>query len=340
MTTTHSGNSIAVRGLRKTYGDKVVLDGLDLTIAAGEVFALLGPNGSGKTTTVNILSTLLPADAGTVEVGGHDLADDADGIRSVIGVTGQFAALDDLLTGRENLRLMADLRHLGRAAGAARVDDLLAQFGLTDAADKPVSTYSGGMKRRLDLAMTLVSTPDVIFLDEPTTGLDPRSRRDLWETIAGLAHSGVTILLTTQYLEEADQLADRIAVLDAGRIVAEGTAGDLKKLVHGAAVRLVFTDDTDFDRAAATFPDAVAHAAGRRVDVPTDDTVRTLREALSRIESENLELADVSIHTPTLDDVFFALTGHRPASEGPGTEAVDQPVAVDQTTTHSEGVPR
>ncbi|MGC5255846.1 ABC transporter ATP-binding protein [Gordonia sp. DT218] len=301
--------AIEARGLVKRYDDKVVLDGLDLTIPRGEVFALLGPNGSGKTTTVNILSTLIDADAGRVVVGGHDLADNPNGIRSVIGVTGQFAALDDLLTGRENLQLMADLNHLGRGPGRARVDELLAEFDLVDAADRAVSTYSGGMRRRLDLAMTLVSTPEVIFLDEPTTGLDPRSRRTLWDTISGLARDGVTVFLTTQYLEEADRLADRVAVLDQGSIVAQGTPSELKGLVPGSSIHLVFADDETFHRAQAVFADAAAVPTARRLDLSTDDTVRSLREALGRIESEQLDLIDVSVHTASLDDVFFALTG-------------------------------
>ena len=216
--------AITVRGLRKAYGDEVVLDGLDLEITAGSVFALLGPNGAGKTTTVNILSTLVAADGGSVRVAGHDPAREPDAVRAAIGVTGQFSAVDGLLTGEENLLLMADLHHLDRAEGRRRASDLLARFDLADAARKPAATYSGGMRRRLDLAMGLVGRPQVLFLDEPTTGLDPRSRRALWDMIRELAAAGVTVLLTTQYLEEADQLADRIAVLDQGCIVAAGTA--------------------------------------------------------------------------------------------------------------------
>jgi ABC-2 type transport system ATP-binding protein len=221
--------AITVTGLRKTFGDQLVLDGIGFSVEEGSVFALLGPNGSGKTTTVQILSTLLSADAGDVRIDGHDLAGDADGVRRSIGVTGQFSAIDGLLTGRENLLLMADLHHLPRAAGRARTQELLEQFDLVDAAGKPAVTYSGGMKRRLDLAMTLVGSPRVIFLDEPTTGLDPRSRRTMWEVIRALAAGGVTIFLTTQYLDEADELADRIAVLDRGTIVASGTPEELKR---------------------------------------------------------------------------------------------------------------
>ncbi|MDM7830092.1 ATP-binding cassette domain-containing protein [Cellulomonas sp. MW9] len=229
--------AIEVAGLRKSYrskaGSQVVLDGVDLVVPAGTVTALLGPNGAGKTTAVGVLSTLLRADEGTARVAGHDVAREADAVRASIGVTGQITAVDDLLSGAENLRLMADLHHLGRAAGRQRVAELLERFGLTDAADKPVATYSGGMKRKLDLAMTLVGTPSVVFLDEPTTGLDPRSRRTLWDEVRALVADGTTILLTTQYLEEADQLADSVAVLHGGRIVAEGTPAELKA-VHAA----------------------------------------------------------------------------------------------------------
>jgi ABC-2 type transport system ATP-binding protein len=223
---------INVSGLRKSFGSHTVLDGIDLTVPAGTVFALLGPNGAGKTTMVEILTTLLAPDAGEVTIGGHDLRRDAGRIRELIGVTGQFSAVDSVLSGRENLRLIADLRHLGPRAARARVDQLLEQFDLTDAADRSVMTYSGGMKRRLDLAMTLVGTPKLIFLDEPTTGLDPRSRRTMWEIIEDLvAHGGVTIFLTTQYLDEADRLADTIALLDRGVLVASGTAAELKSSV-------------------------------------------------------------------------------------------------------------
>jgi len=237
MTSTARGPAIEVAGLRKTYrsksGDQLVLDGVDLVVPAGTITALLGPNGAGKTTTVGVLSTLLKADAGTVRVAGHDIAREPDAVRASIGVTGQITAVDELLTGTENLRLMSDLNHLGRVAGRRRVTELLERFGLADAAGKPVATYSGGMKRKLDLAMTLVGAPEVVFLDEPTTGLDPRSRRTLWEEVRALVASGTTILLTTQYLEEADQLADRVAVLNGGRIVAEGTPDELKA-VHAA----------------------------------------------------------------------------------------------------------
>jgi len=261
--------AVDVRGLRKSFGTLTVLDGVDLAVATGTVTALLGPNGAGKTTAVGILSTLLRPDAGTVRVAGNDVVTQGAKVRAAIGVTGQVSAVDDLLTGRENLQLMASLHHLGRRAGHARTDALLAQFGLTDAAGKPVSTWSGGMRRKLDLAMTLVGTPSVVFLDEPTTGLDPRSRRTLWDEVRGLVAAGTTILLTTQYLEEADQLADRIAVLDGGRIVAEGTPAELKAAHGTGSLDDVFlrlteptvdaTDTTDAtDATDATTPKEVA----------------------------------------------------------------------------------
>jgi ABC-2 type transport system ATP-binding protein len=235
-----SNLAVDVRGLRKSYGDLTVLDGVDLAVEAGTVTALLGPNGAGKTTAVGILSTLLKADAGTVRVAGHDVVEQPEAVRAGIGVTGQMSAVDDLLTGVENLRLLASLHHLGRHDGRERADALLAQFGLTDAARKPVSTWSGGMRRKLDLAMTLVGAPAVVFLDEPTTGLDPRSRRTLWDEVRALVAAGTTILLTTQYLEEADQLADRVAVLDGGRIVAEGTPAELKSTHDAGSLDDVF----------------------------------------------------------------------------------------------------
>jgi ABC-2 type transport system ATP-binding protein len=235
--------AIEVRGLRKSFGDQVVLDGIDLEVAEGTVFSLLGPNGAGKTTTVQILSTLIRADGGEVRVAGHDLARDPDAVRAVIGVTGQFSAVDNLLTGEENLRLMADLRHLGRREGRRRAAELLERLDLVEAARKPVATWSGGMRRRLDLAMTLVGDPRIIFLDEPTTGLDPRSRRTMWQIIRDLVDGGVTIFLTTQYLEEADRLADRIALLDHGQVVAEGTPAELKRRLPGGQDGQVSLDD-------------------------------------------------------------------------------------------------
>ena len=282
---------IKTTGLRKAYGDRPVLDGIDLDVAEGTVFALLGPNGAGKTTIVHILSTLISADDGAIQVAGHDLAHDPDSIRAAIGLTGQFSAVDNLLTGQENLRLMADLHHLGRAEGRARAADLLERFDLVEAAAKPASTYSGGMRRRLDLAMTLVGDPRLIFLDEPTTGLDPRSRRTMWGIIRDLVADGVTVLLTTQYLDEADHLADRIAVLDHGRIVAEGTPDELKRRMPGGHVRLELAD-------------------GQVQTIPHDGSVASLRELFGRLDDESVEVSSLTVHTPDLDDVFFALTGH------------------------------
>src|ERR1700728_3932165 len=250
MTINPSRPAIAATGLRKSFGDQVVLDGLDLVVPPGTVFALLGANGAGKTTTVKILSTLIRADAGDAQVAGHDLAREPDAVRAAIGVTGQFSAVDNLLTGEENLLLMADLHHLTRGEGGRRAAQLLEQFDLTEAGRKPASAYSGGMRRRLDLAMTLVGSPQVIFLDEPTTGLDPRSRRTMWDSIRQLVADGVTIFLTTQYLDEADHLADRIAVLDHGRIVAEGTPEELKRRIPGGHVRLQFSDLPSLEAAA------------------------------------------------------------------------------------------
>jgi ABC-2 type transport system ATP-binding protein len=301
--------TLRIEGLRKAFGDKVVLDSIDLEIAEGTVFALLGPNGAGKTTIVRILSTLIRADSGDAQVAGHDVLDDPDGVRASIGVTGQFSAVDELLTGKENLQLMADLNHLGRAAGRARVDKLLARFDLADAAGRPVSTYSGGMRRRLDLAMTLIGSPRVIFLDEPTTGLDPRSRRHMWDDIRELAADGVTIFLTTQYLDEADELADRIAVLDRGRIVAEGTPDELKRRIPGGHVRLKFADAMVLHAAAALFDGATPDEERLVLRVSGNGDVRSLRRLLAQLDDARIAVEELSIHSPDLDDVFFAVTG-------------------------------
>ncbi|MEU5980027.1 ATP-binding cassette domain-containing protein [Streptomyces sp. NPDC047315] len=307
--TEHSKAAIAASGLCKSFGDHVVLDSINVTVEEGTVYAMLGPNGAGKTTTVNILTTLLTADAGSVVIAGHDIAVDGDAARAAIGVTGQFSAVDNLLTGRENLQLMADLRHLGKRAGRERVQRLLEEFDLVDSAAKPVATYSQGMRRRLDLAMTLVGDPRVIFLDEPTTGLDPRSRRSMWELIRELTAGGVTIFLTTQYLEEADELADRVAVLDGGRIVAEGTPESLKQRVPGGHVQLQFADAAALARAAACFEGATSDEDALTLSVPSDGSPGELRAVLERLERDDIELDSLSMHTPDLDDVFFALTG-------------------------------
>ncbi|MER7984826.1 ATP-binding cassette domain-containing protein [Streptomyces noursei] len=301
--------AVSATGLRKSYGAKTVLDGIDLRIPAGSVFALLGPNGAGKTTTVQILSTLLAADGGQARVAGHDVTAAPDGVRAAIGVTGQFAALDDLLTAEENLLLMADLLRLGKREGRRRARELLQRFEIADVAQKRAATFSGGMRRRLDIAMTLVGEPQVIFLDEPTTGLDPRSRRTMWDTVRSLVAGGTTVFLTTQYLEEADQLADRIAVLDGGRIVAEGTADELKAQIPGSHVRLRFTDPAEYARAVVAFPGAVRDDEGLALRVAGDGGLDALRALLDRLDAAGIRAADFSVHTPDLDDVFLALTG-------------------------------
>jgi ABC-2 type transport system ATP-binding protein len=303
-------SAIAVSGLRKAYKDKVVLDGIDFDVRAGTVFSLLGPNGAGKTTTVNVLTTLMKADGGTVRVAGHDIATEAKAVRAAIGVTGQFAAVDELLTGQENLQLMVDLNRAASRDGARVVTQLLERFELTEAANKPTSTYSGGMRRKLDLAMTLVGNPRIIFLDEPTTGLDPRSRRTMWSIIRDLVADGVTIFLTTQYLEEADQLADRIAVLDQGRLVAQGTADELKRQIPGTHVRLRFTTVAELDAAARVLPDATRDDETLALRVPSDGGTKSLRALLDRLDEYAISAEELSVHTPDLDDVFLALTGH------------------------------
>ncbi|MEU8800659.1 ATP-binding cassette domain-containing protein [Spirillospora sp. NPDC048819] len=303
--------AIAANGLRKSYGDKIVLDGIDLAVPEGTVFSLLGPNGAGKTTTVQILSTLIPADGGTVQVAGHDLARRPDDVRGAIGVTGQYSAVDKLLTGEENLLLMADLNHLSRGDGKRRAAELLDRFDLVDAARKPASTYSGGMQRRLDLAMTLVGDPRLIFLDEPTTGLDPRSRRSMWQIVRELVASGVTIFLTTQYLEEADELADRIALLDHGRLIAEGTAEELKRLIPGGHIKLTFAGMPPFDAARDLLGTAIADPEALTLQVPSDGGVSAIRELLVLLDERSIDVADMSVHTPDLDDVFLTLTGQQ-----------------------------
>jgi ABC-2 type transport system ATP-binding protein len=307
---------IEARGLRKTFGDHVVLNSIDLRVPEGTIFALLGPNGAGKTTTVHILSTLIGHDGGQVRIAGHDLLREPQAVRAVIGVTGQFSAVDDLLTGEENLLLMANLYHLDRREGRRRTTAMLDRFDLVEAAKKPVGTYSGGMRRRLDLAMTLLGSPRLIFLDEPTTGLDPRSRRTMWQLIRDLVAGGLTIFLTTQQLEEADELADRIALLDSGKIVAEGTADELKRRLPGGHITLQFADIRTLELAARTL-----HAESRddnalTLKVLSDGGVRSLRVVLNQLDSAAIAVDGLSVHTPDLDDVFFALTGHSNPSKG------------------------
>jgi ABC-2 type transport system ATP-binding protein len=303
--------AITVTGLRKSYGEHMVLDGIGLTVQQGTVFALLGPNGAGKTTTVQILSTLIHSDGGQATLAGYDLNTEAARVREVIGVTGQYSAVDKLLTGRENLMLMADLYRLGRARARTRIGELLEQFGLAEAADKLVATYSGGMQRKLDLAMTLVSAPQIIFLDEPTAGLDPRSRRTMWQIVKDLTSSGVTIFLTTQYLDEADQLADQIALLDHGVLIAEGTPDELKRMIPGGHIRLRFTDAGTLAAAQAVIArPAKADEEALTLEVPTAGTVPELRGILTRLDEHGIDVAELTVHTPDLDDVFLALTGN------------------------------
>lgn len=317
--TTHLGQpAVAATAVRKAYGDHVVLGGIDLDIPAGSVFALLGPNGAGKTTMVQILSTLIRADAGEMRVAGHDVVRDPDAVRAVIGVTGQFSAVDGFLTGEENLLLMADLNRLPRGERRQCAADLLQRFDLADAARKPAATYSGGMRRRLDLAMTLVGQPRVIFLDEPTTGLDPRSRRTMWEIIRRLVNDeGVTIFLTTQYLEEADQLADRIAVLHQGKLVAEGSAEELKRQVGGGHITLRFADPRGYDHAARTLDVVSRNDAEYTLQIPSQGDVRSLRALLDRLDHSSITVDELQVHTPDLDDVFFALTGNPVTEQEP-----------------------
>ena len=316
MTGISAPPAISAVGLRKSFGDQVVLDGIDLDVPAGTIFSLLGPNGAGKTTTVHILSTLITADGGQVRVAGHDVASDPDSVRAAIGVTGQFSAVDTLLTGEENLRLMADLHHLERREGRRRAAELLERFDLVEAAGKTAATYSGGMRRRLDLAMTLVGDPRVIFLDEPTAGLDPRGRRDMWQIIRELVADGVTIFLTTQYLEEADELADRIALLDRGTLVAEGTAAELKRHLPGGHIRLQFADPAELDRAALALGETARDDEALTLQVPSDGSPKALRALLDRLDDAAVEVEALSVHTPDLDDVFLALTGqHDTAKE-------------------------
>ncbi|GAA3709186.1 daunorubicin resistance protein DrrA family ABC transporter ATP-binding protein [Zhihengliuella alba] len=321
MTSTALGTDLAfeVRGLRKSYGGTPVLDGVDLAVERGTVLALLGPNGAGKTTAVQILSTLIPADSGSALVGGHSVAEQPGRVRATIGVTGQFSAVDELLSGAENLRLMARLRHVARREAEGLVSGLLRRFDLVEVAQRPASTYSGGMRRRLDLAMTLVGDPQIIFLDEPTTGLDPRSRNAMWQVVRELVATGVTVLLTTQYLEEADQLADRIAVLDGGRIVAEGTPAELKAMVGEEQLRLRFQTGQDASaahRILAGRPgaDLSLPDAGHELRVPLTAGPGEIRDVLNLLATVGLEPAEVGTASPDLDDVFLALTGSSASS--------------------------
>ncbi|MBO0826263.1 MAG: ATP-binding cassette domain-containing protein [Streptosporangiales bacterium] len=300
---------MSITGLRKSFGDKVVLDGVDLAVPEGTIFSLLGPNGAGKTTTVHILSTLLPFDAGDIRVAGRDVRREPDAVRAAIGVTGQFAAVDRFLTGEENLLLMARLHHLGRGEGRRRAGELLERFDLTDAARKPLATYSGGMRRKLDLAMGLMGRPSVVFLDEPTTGLDPCSRRTMWDIVRDLVAAGVTIFLTTQDLEEADELADRIAVLDHGTVIADGTPDELKRLVPGGHISVRFADVAELDAAARALGAVSRDDEALTLQVRSEGDLRSLRALLDRMDAAAVEPEGLQVHTPDLDDVFLAFTG-------------------------------
>ncbi len=304
--------TVEALGITKSFGSHLAVDRVDLAIETGSVLALLGPNGAGKTTMVRILGTLVRPDAGTATVAGHDLLTDPFGVKRAISLTGQYAAVDDLLTGRENLEMMAQLRHLPRRARTPRVDELLAAFDLVDAGQRRASTYSGGMRRRLDLAMGMIVRPQLLFLDEPTTGLDPRSREQLWDTVRRLVDDGVTVLLTTQYLEEADQLADAIAVLDRGRIVARGTPDELKARLGTEVLRLEFADAAACRCAAAVLDAVRADERHRSVEVVTDGTATEIHATLGRLVAAGMPALKVSIHHPSLDDVFLSLTAaHR-----------------------------
>ncbi|MZE49394.1 ATP-binding cassette domain-containing protein [Streptomyces sp. SID5477] len=307
---TVADTAITVEGARKRYGGKNALDGLDLTVTRGTVHGVLGPNGAGKTTLVRILSTLLRPDAGRVEVAGHDVVAQAYAVRLRIGLLGQHAALDEELGGRQNLEMFGRLHHLGARRARARADELLARFGLADTGRKPVTAYSGGMRRRLDLAASLITEPEVLFLDEPTTGLDPRGRAEVWDSVRSLVGAGTTVLLTTQYLEEADQLADRISVVDAGRVVADGTADELKAATGGDRVDVVLRDAGHLGAAVALLP-----LTGVRVDpdrrllsAPVTDRMAALSGVVRALEEAGIEAEDVALRRPTLDEVFLHLT--------------------------------
>lgn len=304
-------NMVTVRGLKKSYGKVEVLRGVNFTIQKGTILALLGPNGAGKTTTVRILSTLLEADDGTIEISGHNVRTESDKVRTVIGLTGQSAAVDELLTGRENLVMMGRLYRLTKESAISRAEELLKSFDLVDAADRPAKTYSGGMRRRLDLAVSLIATPPIIFLDEPTTGLDPRSRIAMWEIIKKLVADGTTILLTTQYLEEADQLADRIVVIDNGIAIAEGTATELKRKIGNDRLELTFLDVATYNKAVKALGKMVADTNEKElaVAVMIKDTNSDVRSALDVLANSKIKIASMEIRKPTLDDVFLSLTG-------------------------------
>ena len=324
-------DAVVVEGLHKSYGKTMALDGVDLAVPEGTIVGLLGPNGAGKTTVVRILATLLRADAGRAEVGGLDVVKDANAVRSMIGLTGQYAAVDEYLTGFENLEMVGRLYRLGKALARERADELLGYFDLGDARARPVKTYSGGMRRRLDVAASLIARPKVLFLDEPTTGLDPRSRLGMWELIETLAGEGTTILLTTQYLDEADRLADSITVIDRGKVIARGTSDELKAQVGGERLELVVSDAAQLGGARDTLAPLgveapVVDEQARKVTVPITGGAGVLREALNRLAEAGIDVLDIGLRRPELDDVFMTLTGH----------AAEEAATADQTTTDTE----
>jgi len=318
--------AIKASGLAKAYGDVVALNGIDIEVEQGTVLGLLGPNGSGKTTTVRILATLLQADSGTASVGGFDVATQPDEVRSVIGLTGQYAAVDEYLTGRENLELFGRLFHLSKFDAAKRAAELLDRFDLSDAADRGIKGYSGGMRRRLDLAASLIGRPNVLFLDEPTTGLDPRSRQGMWEVIEDLISEGTTVLLTTQYLEEADQLANRIVVLDHGNVIAKGTSNELKSQVGGDRIEIVVESAGDVSNAAGLIQEfgsapAITEDLTKTILLPVAGGSTAIVNIVRKLDENKISIADIALRRPTLDDVFLSLTGH--ATEN--TEEVSKP---------------
>lgn len=307
--------AIKASGLTKAYGDVVALNGIDIEVEQGTVLGLLGPNGSGKTTTVRILATLLQADSGSASVGGFDVATQPDEVRSVIGLTGQYAAVDEYLTGRENLELFGRLFHLSKFDATKRATELLDRFDLSDAADRGIKGYSGGMRRRLDLAASLIGRPNVLFLDEPTTGLDPRSRQGMWSVIEDLISEGTTVLLTTQYLEEADQLANRIVVLDHGNVIAKGTSNELKSQVGGDRIEIVVESAGDVAKAAVAIAEfgsapAITEDLTKTVLLPVAGGSTAIVNIVRKLDENNIPIADIALRRPTLDDVFLSLTGH------------------------------